>query len=127
MLFYVDMHIKDLSKTFGFKLTSYPKTVFDSESKIHNNFPDCGVLPGILNGSVDLSNGTAYLSTVLYSCDIGYYIVGNSTRTCAADGLWNQAEPFCQIHGENMCFVLVHVAVFCKSFVFPFFNIMFNY
>jgi len=64
-------------------------------------FSDCVVLSDILNGSVYLSDGTTYMSTALYSCDIGLYIVGNSARTCTENGLWTPTEPFCQIHGET--------------------------
>jgi len=64
-------------------------------------FSDCVVLSDILNGSVDLSDGTTYMSTALYSCDIGLYIVGNSARTCTENGLWTPYEPFCQIHGDT--------------------------
>ena len=72
---------------------------------------DCGVLPYILNGSVDLSDGTTYMSTALYSCDIGLYIVGNSTRMCAEDGLWTPTEPHCQIHGDTQHCELEHIFI----------------
>jgi len=63
---------------------------------------DCDVLPDILNGSVDLSDGMTYLSTARYSCDIGHYIVGSSERTCIDGGLWNLAEPSCQKRGNTL-------------------------
>ena len=69
---------------------------------------DCDVLPDVLNGSVDISDGTTYMSTALYSCDIGHYIVGNSTRTCAEDALWTPTEPYCQIHGDTQQCELEH-------------------
>ena len=62
---------------------------------------DCDVLPKILNGSVDLSGGTTYLSTAIYSCDIGHNIVGNNMRTCIDGGLWNETQPSCQKIGKT--------------------------
>jgi len=70
---------------------------------------DCDVLPDILNGSVDLSDGTTYLSTAVYSCDIGHNIVGNNMRTCIDGGLWNETEPSCQKIGKTF-----HYSCFCN-------------
>ena len=56
---------------------------------------DCGSLTNPINGQVDTSPGTNYMSTATYSCDNGYELNGSSTRTCSSDGMWTRAAPIC--------------------------------
>lgn len=44
-----------------------------------------------VNGSVTENNSTA-----TYSCNTGYELVGESTRTCESNGTWSSAEPNCK-------------------------------
>ena len=46
------------------------------------------------NGRVSLS-GTTYTSVATYSCDSGYDLMGNDTRTCLGTGNWSGGEPTC--------------------------------
>ena len=55
---------------------------------------DCGALPNPLNGMV-IFTITTVLSTASYSCDTGYTLFGNSTRTCQTDGTWSGSSPTC--------------------------------
>ena len=57
---------------------------------------DCGNLTNPGNGSVTHTAGTIFEQTATYSCDTGYNLVGNSTRTCQATGNWSGSEPTCQ-------------------------------
>ncbi|MCA9488800.1 MAG: hypothetical protein KC621_02735, partial [Myxococcales bacterium] len=46
------------------------------------------------NGSVDRTSGTAG-DVATYSCDPGYALVGDATRTCGVDGTWTGTAPTC--------------------------------
>ena len=56
---------------------------------------DCGNLTDPLNGQVNTS-GTTFRQTATYSCNTGYNLVGDSTRTCQATGEWSGSAPSCQ-------------------------------
>ena len=57
---------------------------------------DCGSLPDPANGRVDHTAGTTFGQTAVYSCNIGYNLVGNNTRTCQATRVWSGSAPTCQ-------------------------------
>ena len=57
---------------------------------------DCGNLTYPANGQVDHTAGTTFEQTATYSCNTGYNLVGNSTRTCQAIGNWSGSVPTCQ-------------------------------
>ena len=56
---------------------------------------DCNALPDPTNGQVSIT-GTTFGETATYSCNTGYNLVGDNTRTCQADGMWSGSEPTCQ-------------------------------
>ena len=56
----------------------------------------CGSLTDPANGRVDHTAGTTFRQTATYSCNTGYSLVGDSTRTCQATGIWSGSEPACQ-------------------------------
>ena len=56
---------------------------------------DCGNLANPTNGEVDLT-GTIVDSTATYSCDDGFTLQGQSTRTCQDDGQWSGSAPTCE-------------------------------
>ena len=62
---------------------------------------DCGSLTDPANGSVTLTAGTSG-QTATYSCNTGYILVGDSTRTCQATGKWSGSAPTCE--GIAMCY-----------------------
>ena len=45
---------------------------------------------------MDTSQGTTLDQVANYSCNNGYLLVGNMTRTCQLDGMWSGTEPFCR-------------------------------
>ena len=57
---------------------------------------DCGNLTDPANGSVTHTSGTTYGQNASYSCDTGYNLVGNSTRTCQAIRNWSGSAPTCR-------------------------------
>ena len=54
---------------------------------------DCGTLTNPANSQVSYTGRTTFGQTATYSCDAGYSLVGNSTRTC--QGVWSGTEPTC--------------------------------
>ena len=57
---------------------------------------NCGNLTNPVNGQVTHTAGTTLGQTATYSCNTGYNLVGNSTRTCLATGVWSGNVPTCQ-------------------------------
>ena len=57
---------------------------------------DCGVLTNPANGQVSHPTGTTFGKTAMYSCNTGYNLMGDNTRTCQATGKWSGSEPTCQ-------------------------------
>ena len=57
---------------------------------------DCGALTDPANGQVSHPDGTTFGQTATYSCNTGFNIVGDSTRTCEATGDWSGSAPTCQ-------------------------------
>ena len=57
---------------------------------------NCSTLSNPATGQVNHTAGTAFGQTATYSCDAGYTLVGDSTRTCQAIGVWSGSEPICQ-------------------------------
>ena len=41
-------------------------------------------------------NSTKPGSIANYSCDVGYNLIGQSSRTCLSNGVWSGLPPFCQ-------------------------------
>ena len=68
---------------------------------------DCGNLNASANGQVNL-NGTTFGQTAIYTCNTGYNLVGDSTRTCQATGNWSGSVPTCQsmlLNGYGTIFI----------------------
>ena len=57
---------------------------------------DCGSLTDPANGQVNHTAGTTFGQTATYSCNTGYNLVGDSTRTCQSEGEWSGSAPTCQ-------------------------------
>ena len=55
---------------------------------------DCGTLTNPLNGQVTFT-ATTFMSTATYSCNSGYTLSRNETRTCEASGTWSGTAPTC--------------------------------
>ena len=57
---------------------------------------DCGNLTNPVNGQISHTAGTTFGQTAIYSCNTGFNLVGDNTRTCQATGVWSQSAPTCQ-------------------------------
>ena len=57
---------------------------------------DCGTLTDPDKGQVTHTAGTSLGQTATYSCNTGYILVGDSTRTCQATETWSGSAPTCQ-------------------------------
>jgi len=56
----------------------------------------CGPLPRIRNGRLSFSNDSRPYETVAYySCNPGYFLVGEDSRQCLGDGDWTGSAPRC--------------------------------
>ena len=62
---------------------------------------DCGTLNDPPNGQARHTAGTGFGQTATYSCNTGYNLVGNSTRTCQATGVWSGSAPSCEGGSDN--------------------------
>ena len=69
------------------------------------------------NGRVDTPQEATFNQVATYSCNSGYELVGNMTRTCQADGMWSGSEPTC---GKFITMVVVweHINVQCIEQLF---------
>ncbi len=56
--------------------------------------PDDRVNP--INGAIQIMTGLNFGSLVTYLCDPTYALIGTSTQTCEANGLWTDEPPTCQ-------------------------------
>ena len=87
--------------TLVFSQHSTQSNVIMASNKLRDNFlilavVDCGNLTDPANGQVNHTTGTTFRQTATYACNIGYYLVGDSTRTCQATGNWSASAPTCQ-------------------------------
>ena len=69
---------------------------------------NCGALANPSNGTVDTSSGTTFMMTATYTCNPGYTLTGDMTRTCQADGMWNSSEPACECECDLHSFNTTH-------------------
>ena len=56
---------------------------------------NCGELNSPSNGQVTIIDNTAG-GTAVYTCNLGYTLVGRDTRTCQEDGSWSGTAPICR-------------------------------
>ena len=57
---------------------------------------NCGALSAPANGAVSTPSGTLFEATASYTCDSGYRLVGNASRTCGDTGAWSGTNPTCE-------------------------------
>ena len=68
---------------------------------------DCGSLT-VTNGMVDTPSGTTFMNIATYTCDDGYGLMGDMTRTCQSDGTWSLASPTCRGESVGFFIVIIH-------------------
>ena len=54
----------------------------------------CPTLVPPANGNLVLSGNTLG-GTADYTCNTGFFLVGDSTLTCGGDGQWSESPPVC--------------------------------
>ncbi|XP_052280448.1 sushi, von Willebrand factor type A, EGF and pentraxin domain-containing protein 1-like [Dreissena polymorpha] len=67
-----------------------------TSSKTFCSLKDCGTPNQPANGRMTV-NATTYLGTTVFSCNLGYSLIGSQILLCQANGTWNALEPVCQI------------------------------
>ena len=60
---------------------------------------------GVNNCSLGDYGVPSYEDTCSFTCNTGYELTGNDTRTCESDGSWSGIEILC-IKGKYNCTVL---------------------
>jgi len=59
----------------------------------------CAPLTAPDNGMIQCS-GTSVDDICLFTCDDGFELSGNSSRTCQDDGTWSGTEAMCDVEGQ---------------------------
>ncbi|KAG8133887.1 hypothetical protein E2320_011636, partial [Naja naja] len=54
----------------------------------------CGELPTPPNGN-KIGTQITYGSTAIFTCDLGFMLVGSAVRECLSSGLWSGTETRC--------------------------------
>ena len=68
------------------------------------SLPDCGTLEAPCNGQVVMTTSTVN-STATYTCEVGFALDVDVTRTCQSNGEWSGSAPCCEI--GKILFVLI--------------------
>jgi len=58
-------------------------------------------VPGNPAHGVVVVDGTTAGSAAVYTCLVGYRLVGADTRTCLADNTWSGAPPTCALVSKH--------------------------
>ena len=66
-----------------------------TQSSLTSAVVRCGVLPNQENGQVSIEDPPAYRTLANYTCDDGFLLMGESSRTCQLNGLWSGMPPLC--------------------------------
>ena len=81
---------------------------------------NCPELPSLTNGMIMYSSGspdiTPFLSSAVYSCNLGYTLTGGTftegtTRICMSGGRWGGSPPTCQGEFLIVQFVFASITV----------------
>ncbi len=70
-------------------------TFHRAESLFCYTVVNCGILTPPIFGAVVL-NQTSLGAVAVYACLRGYQLLGNSSRTCQANGEWSDGAPLCK-------------------------------
>ena len=55
----------------------------------------CYVLQDPANGNITVTKPLASQAIAIYTCDSGYELSVDQTRTCMSNGMWSGEEPTC--------------------------------
>jgi hypothetical protein len=83
----------------GYSIDGSAERTCDSDGNWSGLAPTCSIvscppLAAPTGGLVSVPS-VVYQSSAKYSCDTGYSLSGNTTRTCEADGSWTGTVPTC--------------------------------
>ncbi len=56
----------------------------------------CIDLMDIVNGHIETIDNRPVDTVATYTCNPGFTLTGNSTRTCGSDGVWSGSDPMCE-------------------------------
>ena len=74
----------------------------------------CELLLDPYHGKVH-QTGRYFGDRAIYTCGVGYQIIGPEERVCQATGLWSSQEPYCKKKGEHHSLLCPKFVVFVKS------------
>ena len=57
---------------------------------------------GFTDGTIDYTSGTTYQSVAVFTCNNGYTMTTDNTRTCLAGGTWSNANAVCDPVGKEI-------------------------
>ena len=83
----------------GYELIGDTTIVCETDGLWNASVPTCQLVdcgdPGIPNNGQHTGDNFTYKSSVTYSCDSGYELIGDITIICKEDNLWNTSIPTC--------------------------------
>ena len=100
-------------------------TVFANPATYVSKKPDVSVpcLPltnpdnGMINCSLGDDGVHSYKDTCNFTCNTGYELTGNDTRTCQSDGSWSGSDVMCSNNTATMSFDIIIGAVLGSLFL----------
>ena len=82
---------------------------------------ECGTLKNPRYGQVVLT-GTIFGSTATYSCNTGFILVGEQTRTCQANGKWSGRAATCHRKYETSTYTIITMVLYFLARFFSSFS-----
>ncbi|KAJ8790156.1 hypothetical protein J1605_004623 [Eschrichtius robustus] len=83
-----------------FSITCLENSVLSSVKIFRDMRKSCGKPPEPFNGMAHINTDTQFGSTVNYSCNKGYRLIGSPSATCLLSGIdvtWDKKAPICEI------------------------------
>ena len=58
---------------------------------------------GVINCSLGDDGALSYQDTCSFTCNTGFELIGNDTRTCQSDGSWSGSDDVCRRGDKYAC------------------------
>ena len=85
----------------GYNLTGSSKLTCSANGSWDKSVPTCEIIscsnPGTPSNGYKIGSVYSYNSSILFSCNTGYNLIGSSVLTCLANGSWDIDAPSCHI------------------------------